>query len=212
MLNEEVVRKFARRGGRRISRKAARQEIYAIVEEISTHVSKNLVFGYHSIEDMRQHAAIEALEVLRTSKYDASRPLENFLQVHIRNRLLNFKRKHFMRCEPPCDCCDRFEPPEDPCSRWKIWNQKNLTKQNLMRPIDVQLVQNSAVSIPSKTEAEASLNELKDIILRGLPEDLRASYKLMIIGEKVHKNIKKRVRAATLRILKELEMGERHGL
>ena len=60
-------------------------------------VTKRLVykfkFGYHEIEDMKQQAAVFAIEALE--KYDHKRPLENFLWVHVRNRLFNFKRDNF---------------------------------------------------------------------------------------------------------------------
>jgi len=51
------------------------EEFLTVLENISKRLAYKFNFGYHSIEDMKQQAAIFALEGLK--KYDNSRPLEN---------------------------------------------------------------------------------------------------------------------------------------
>lgn len=70
-------------------------EFLEIVERISQKLSRTFIFGYHTIEDMKQQCYLEALKGLE--KYDQSRPLENFLWIHIRNRLFNYKRDNYTR-------------------------------------------------------------------------------------------------------------------
>jgi DNA-directed RNA polymerase specialized sigma24 family protein len=48
-------------------------------------------FDVHDEDDIRQEGRRLAWEAI-VNKYDESKPLENFLRVHIRNRLINFKR------------------------------------------------------------------------------------------------------------------------
>jgi len=54
--------------------KVTEQEFLEVLENISKRLGHKFKFGYHSYEDMKQQAAIFALEGLE--KYDNTRPLE----------------------------------------------------------------------------------------------------------------------------------------
>jgi DNA-directed RNA polymerase specialized sigma24 family protein len=70
-------------------------EFLDIVDRIANKLSRKFLFGYHTVDDMRQQCYLEALKGLEN--YDHSRPLENFLWIHIRNRLFNYKRDNYTR-------------------------------------------------------------------------------------------------------------------
>lgn len=53
------------------------------------------VFGMHTKEDMVQEAIMMGMDAY--GRWDKIRPLENFLCIHISNRLKTFKRDNFFR-------------------------------------------------------------------------------------------------------------------
>ena len=72
-----------------------------VVDQIALVVGriapKYTFYGYEK-DDLRQEAFIICMEAL--PRYDESRPLENFLSVHLSNRLKNFVRdNHFTKDE-----------------------------------------------------------------------------------------------------------------
>jgi len=113
------------------------------------NISKRLVykfqFGYHDIDDMKQQAAIFAIEGLK--KYDHSRPLENFLWTHVRNRLFNYKRNNYQRPDKPCLTCPFYDKlckvssnqcskytNKNDCELYNSWSNRNENKKNIMKP------------------------------------------------------------------------------
>lgn len=58
-------------------------------------MAKKYTFPNYDEEDIAQEAFIIGLEAME--RYDPDRPLENFLRVHIRNRLSNFRRDKYYR-------------------------------------------------------------------------------------------------------------------
>jgi len=67
-----------------------------VIEEINVVVNrlahKYTFYGYE-FEDIKQEAFIICMEAL--PRYDEERPLENFLAVHLSNRLKNFVRDNY---------------------------------------------------------------------------------------------------------------------
>ena len=64
------------------------KEISAVIDRIA---HKYTFYGYE-IDDIKQEAFIMCIDAM--DRYDANRPLENFLSVHLSNRLKNFVRDH----------------------------------------------------------------------------------------------------------------------
>lgn len=62
---------------------------------ISTRLASKYTFPNYEQDDIVQEAFIIGMEAL--DRYDGVRPLENFLSIHIKNRLKNFKRDHYYR-------------------------------------------------------------------------------------------------------------------
>lgn len=164
-------------------------------------ITKKLVykfkFGYHEIEDMKQQAAVFALEGLK--KYDHKRPLENFLWTHVRNRLFNYKRDHYQRPDKPCLTCPLYQPNNEVsdcaefkdklnCNAYKVWFKRNDSKKNIMQPsyIENKEPQNQKENFISNLTNQ----EIIDRIEENLPTKYRDTYLKMKHGMKVPKNDK----------------------
>ena len=125
------------------------EEFLIVLENISKRLGNKFKFGYHTFEDMKQQAAIFALEGLK--RYDSSRPLENFLWTHVRNRLFNYKRDHYQRPDVPCNTCPFFDKHRvktqsqctefsnrNDCELYNAWYTRNNAKKNIMKPVDIE--------------------------------------------------------------------------
>jgi DNA-directed RNA polymerase specialized sigma24 family protein len=62
---------------------------------LAKRISPRFKFGYYDVDDLEQEAFILALDGFK--RWDGVRPLENFLSVHIHNRLINFRRNRYHR-------------------------------------------------------------------------------------------------------------------
>jgi DNA-directed RNA polymerase specialized sigma24 family protein len=168
--------------------------------ETLDNITKKLIykfkFGYHNIEDMKQQAAIFALEGLK--KYDNSRPLENFLWTHVRNRLFNFKRDNYQRPDKPCLTCPLYKPNQHPsdcsefqdklnCEAYKSWFTRNNSKKNIMQPsyIDKQDPQNNQ-NLVKDISNEDMINKIEEM----LPIKYRETFLKLKFGSKISKNEK----------------------
>jgi len=130
-------------------KKITEAEFVKALDNISKKLIYKFKFGYHEAEDMKQQAAIFAMEGLEN--YDNSRPLENFLWTHVRNRLFNFKRDNYFRPDNVCVKCPFFDPEnklsKNQCSKYTNKNdcdiytsaeQRNSMKKNIMKPCSIE--------------------------------------------------------------------------
>lgn len=68
------------------------------IEKVVKRIAPKYTFYGYTVEDISQESFIICMEAL--PRYDATRPLENFLSVHLSNRLKNFVRdNHFTNTE-----------------------------------------------------------------------------------------------------------------
>jgi len=125
------------------------EEFLTVLDNISKRLSHKFRFGYHDLDDMKQQAAIFAMEGLE--KYDNKRPLENFLWTHVRNRLFNYKRNNYQRPDKPCLSCPFFDKHcfksnnqcteyanKLDCELYAGWSQRNDAKKNIMQPLYIE--------------------------------------------------------------------------
>jgi hypothetical protein len=125
------------------------KEFLEVLDNISKRLVSKFRFGYHDLDDMKQQAAIFALEGLE--KYDNKRPLENFLWTHVRNRLFNYKRNNYQRPDKPCLTCPLYDKlykcSDNQCSEYKnkhdcelyaAWASRNEAKKNIMQPVYIE--------------------------------------------------------------------------
>ena len=178
------------------------EEFLIVLENISKRLGNKFKFGYHTFEDMKQQAAIFALEGL--NRYDSSRPLENFLWTHVRNRLFNYKRDHYQRPDVPCNTCPFFDKHRvktqsqctefsnrNDCELYNAWYTRNNAKKNIMKPVDIENTPS-----PSRTldvEDLVDNNEILNIIDIKIPTPYRDLYLKFRHGDKISKNDQKKI-------------------
>lgn len=213
MIHRSIIQAYAKRMAREQDRKVtlaeAEAEVGEVIQRVAMGIAVRFTFGYHTRQDIEQEAIVIALEVLSLNppKYDTTRPLENFLHIHLRNQLSNFKRKHYARPEAPCLCCSTSlaDPPASPCRKWLDWRRRNIAKQNIMRPINMANVADdsgeSTMYARPTAEQDAASQEMLDKIDEYLPVDLRADYLRMREHASIPKVRRQRVREAVLAIL-----------
>lgn len=172
------------------------EEFLRIVDRIAGRLAPKFRFGYHSVEDMKQQARLEAIKGLE--KYDNTRPLENFLWIHIRNRLFNFKRDNYERPDKPCfDCpfnaydrendeCREFEDFQY-CELYDNWVKRNERRRNIMMPIELTNVDDHHEENMKIYDQDKADKEMLEIIDRELPIQYRHDYLRLKHGMAVSK-------------------------
>lgn len=167
-------------------------EVLSAIEKAVNILAPSFVFGYYDLEDIKQEGRLQAFKVLETEKYDPSRPLANFIYAHIRNRYINLLRDKLRRNDPPCQRCHEgcFCEPDGPCEQYAAWKERNCTKANLMRPLDLAHVADENerhTRIESTVVNDVEIDEIVQLIDTHLPIELRATYLQMREGVSVPK-------------------------
>lgn len=184
-------------------------QVLCAIKRVVNILSTSFKFGYYDVEDIRQEATIFGIQGME--KYDESRPLENFLYTHIRNRLINFKRDKFRRNDPPCPSCHNAiagatnHPDKQYCEKYTCWRKRNMSKQNIMNPLDISNISDekeSRTRMPSSVVEDVERSELLKEIDRELPVELRSTYLQMRDGASVPKPKRLEVERAVMMILK----------
>lgn len=186
------------------------QEFVQVWEKISKKLGYKFKFGYHSHEDMKQQAAIFALEGLKN--YDNSRPLENFLWTHVRNRLFNYKRDNYQRPDKPClscplynsknQSCNEFNNMID-CSLYEGWIRRNDSKKNIMKPIGIESISQTPKEYSAENLFEHISNkEILDLIDKNISIKNRPIFLKIRGGSKVLKSEMKKLLNEIKKILK----------
>jgi len=175
----------------------SQEEFLTVLDNISKRLCYKFKFAYHDINDMKQQAAIFALEGLE--KYDHSRPLENFLWTHVRNRLFNYKRDNYQRPDKPCLTCPLYRPNNADgldcsefndkfnCHAYRSWFQRNNNKKGIIQP---SYIENTDPANDKDFVDHISDQQLIDYIENNLPIKYRSTYLKIKYGNKVAKNDK----------------------
>jgi len=178
------------------------QKTLQIILKVCRRLAPRYTFGYYSVEDIEQESFIFALAAL--PRYDESIScLENFLHVHVSNKLKTFKRDHYVRNDFTCKYCGRKDPNCEYCKR-REW--KHLKKKHLMEPIDIDNVNDEhekSMHTRSNVSEETELDELFSIINQNLDVYLRQDYLKMLEGISIPKSKKQLIEAKILEILSE---------
>ena len=117
-------------------------------------IAHKYVFTSFECNDIRQEAFLIAYYGLKD--YDSGRSLENFLYIHLSNRLKNFKRDNYYRYEVG--------------DAQKMQN----TKKSILEPIDIYELYHIATG--SSIVDDAHLSEVLEIIDHKLPANMRSDY------------------------------------
>lgn len=152
------------------------------VLEIIARVSKRYKkykFSYYTEEDIEQECFILAVDAL--DRYESG-PLENFLAAHIRNRLLNARRKN-----------------------GQDYNGEMSNKYYVCNPISINIISNDETNIRLESGLLQQIlsKELMEYIDNNLDVSLRMDYLKFKEGIKLHKLRKEKVKAALIEILEK---------
>lgn len=183
-------------------------EVLEIIDRISSRLCHKFTFGFHTHEDIKQQAFIEACKGLIT--YDGKRPLENFLWIHIKNRLCNFKRDNFERIDKPCLKCplkafDKSLPSEcklynnkSECELYNAWVVRNAPKKNLVNCLDLDNIDDEYESRMSKSQdfvGDIEQGRLLSLIDEKIPLNLRSYYVKLKAGLKIPRQQREEIKA-----------------
>jgi len=188
------------------------EEFLLVLDNISKRLAKKFRFAYHSIDDMKQQAAIFALEGLQN--YDKKRPLENFLWTHVRNRLFNYKRNNYQRPDKPCHSCPFFDkhcklstnqcekfPNKYDCELYESWAKRNESKKNIIQP---GYIDNNSHLAPSFSQNSFLENkELIQFLDANIHSDYREIYLKLKHGTKINKMDLKKLRGHITKLMEE---------
>lgn len=174
-------------------------EVLLTIKNIARKLYQIFKFGYHTLEDIEQQCVLFAAKALES--YDESRPLENFLYIHLRNQLYNFKRNNFERPNKPChNCplnaydphlnnsisgCTAFENKHD-CVPYINWYNRNLPKKSLMAPNGLDSCSEKDLAYKNK-ENDIDSKLIFELIDQNIPLDMRADYLKVKNGIKIGK-------------------------
>ena len=130
------------------------KEAIETITKVVKKLAPKFVFASYEIDDIEQEAFLMGVEAL--SRYDSSKPLENFMYAHINNRLKNFKRDNYYRF--------------DYGNAQKIQDRK----KNILEPMDIAALY--SLSTDDETVGNAHITEMIELIDRKLPSELRGDY------------------------------------
>ena len=165
------------------------KEVTETITKIANRYAYKFQFGFYTPDDIRQEAFIIAMDAL--DRYDESRPLENFLAVHVKNRLNNFKRDKYYR-----------QQKEDQANK----NEHNNTKKFLMEPIDINSARDEHednMRLEDDFVHGVEDQELFDLVNTHLDVSLRGDYLRILDGVYVPKPRREQIYDEISRILKE---------
>lgn len=170
------------------------EETLQTIDKVCRRLAPKYRFGMFDADDIYQEACIIAMSGLHN--YDASRPLENFLSVHVGNRLKNFKRDNFIRPEPK----DLSEDEK------YAWNLRHSSKHNLAQPLSIESVYNeSEKNMWCKFDFvdDITISEIFETIDQELCVDMRADFLRMRQGVFVPKARREKIEGEIISILRE---------
>lgn len=198
----------------RIPSNMTESEVLSVFDEVINKLAYKFKFGSYEIDDVKQEGMIAAIKGLEN--YDEKLPLANFIYIHVKNRLYNFKRDHYVRLEKPCvrcplkaflppDGCLEFEDRMD-CSLYSNWLGRNTIKRNLTHTLEygqVNAVSEKNMGYGDEMIENINSNEILDIIDQELPIELRKNYLKMLAGERIPKKDRMIVEDMVIKIIKQ---------
>ena len=173
----------------RVPKGMTQSEVLEVVNKICDRYAYKFKFGYYEPDDIRQEAFIIAIDALE--RYDDSRPLENFLAVHVKNRLNNFKRDRYYRQHKKLD---------------NNLDQLNNSKKYLMDTLDIDNIRDereSNMRVEDDFIDNIANEELLEIIDEHLDVSLRSDYLRIRDGTYVPKPRREQIIEEITQILKD---------
>lgn len=167
-------------------------EAYPIIEKLARNRSSNGGFAYYESTDIYQEVWGMCLDAME--RYDSG-PIENFLVVHVTNRLKNLKRDKY------------FRPGDDVITSGLARNRMDLVNA---LPLDHDgMAENCSVwcsTSPGVDPAEyVSCNETAEYILDRLPDHLKPEFESLLNNNSIRGVVLDEVRHKVAEILIDRE-------
>jgi DNA-directed RNA polymerase specialized sigma24 family protein len=131
----------------KIPKNMTEQQVIDQINIVVNRIAPKYIFGTYGIDDIKQEAFIICMDALE--RYDPERPLENFLSVHLSNRLKNFVRDNY------------YTKDEE--------EKKRVLKPKYLSPEDV-------IKYEVDYDFQAEAKHIKHIVDKYLPIEKRADY------------------------------------
>lgn len=176
-------------------------EILSVIGKLAKRFAANFKFGFYDIDDIKQEIYIMGLDAVK--RYDGRVPLENFLAVHIKNRLKSLRRDKYSREGYVCTYCSGESDDCQHCLRRIL---KNNAKKNLVSPIDLDLVSDESESNMRDNLdilTDVTIKEYTDLIDKHLDISYRSDYLRMRSGSYVTKHRRLEIENVIKEILEE---------
>ena len=123
------------------------EDVIDVIESVIKKIAPKYTFKDYDLDDIKQESFIICIDAL--NRYDGKRPLENFLSVHLSNRLKNFIRdNHYVK--------------------------DNIHKKKIKAP--QYIVDDNYINTDYDLESEIINKEIFDKIDEELPASLREDY------------------------------------
>lgn len=158
--------KFGRRYLMKIPKNLTKEETINKINSVIAKIAPRYTFSGYDIDDIKQEAFIICIDAL--DRYDQKRPLENFLSVHLSNRLKNFVRDNFCTSKNDND------------------------KKKVLMPTSIN-ADHSIYDDVDSPELLSTISEIKEKIDLHLPASMRMDYLRMINGAYVVKKRKEEI-------------------
>ena len=154
------------------------EEVLSEIMKVVNRTAPKYTFYGYGVDDIKQESFIICMDALE--RYEEGRPLENFLAVHLSNRLKNFVRdNHFVKTEE---------------EKAKVQMPGQLANDNTIV---------SPQSLQAKQGDRIDLKEMKQIIDIKLPAQYRSDYLKIINDIYVPKKQREEVLSVVHEILEE---------
>jgi len=147
------------------------QEVVDTILKIAKKIAHKYTFASYEVEDIEQEAFLIGVSGL--NKYDQERPLENFMYVHINNRLKTFKRDNYYRLEH--GAAEKIQK----------------SKKDILEPLDIHELYHIATG--DTISEDVQISEILDKIDEKLPSSMRSDYLKLKNNASLPKNRKSKI-------------------
>lgn len=151
MANNGKHWRSLRNNDMKIPKNMTRDQVIEQINIVVNRIAPKYTFGTYGVDDIKQEAFIICMDAL--TRYDQKRPLENFLSVHLSNRLKNFVRDNYYT--------------KDEEEKKRVLKPKYLSKDDI-------------VFYEHNYDNKLEANNFKAIIDKHLPPEHRSDYLKMI--------------------------------
>lgn len=174
------------------------------IEKVARRLAPRYTFGHFDEDDIFQEGIIIGMSGI-LHHYDSERPLENFMSVHMKNRLHNFRRNNYIRYDTLCVACKHLLESQY-CDMCKNKLRVSNAKKNVIDAITLDLVDDEEE--PSMSQCfnvidEVELDNMVRLIDIHLPITLREDYLRLLDGVSIPRNRREKVENAITELLTE---------